>query len=95
MKRFVAILLSVVVSCTLSSCGVKKGDGSKFYGEFSELKKIGAHFVVIIHSNMNCSAIEEGTFKHNTRKIDKEFNTYCSKCMNDKLVSIYHNEYLK
>ena len=92
MKRFVAILLSVVVSCALSSCGVKKGDGSKFYGEF---KKIGKDLVVIIHSNMNCSAIEEGSFKHATSKADKEVNIYCSKCMNDKLVSIYHNEYLK
>ena len=96
MKKIFTIFLVAVVSLALSSCGAKKGDGSKFYGEPVSM---GDSYIYIQHSTMHCPAIKNGT---RNCKSDKNFggffydirhNTFCSKCMDDSLIAKWTRRY--
>ena len=70
---------------------VKKGDGSNFYAEPVYLGSNGTFIdeIYIQHSTINCPAIRNGA-QRNCYKLDPYYNTFCSLCMNDELISIWN-----
>ena len=90
MKKIFTILLVAVACFALSSCGVKKGDGSRFYAEYAGAGKLT---FCIQHSTMHCPAIKNGT--RNCKNFDWYYfddwqNTFCSKCMDEELIEKWY-----
>jgi hypothetical protein len=91
MKKIFSILLVAVACFALSSCGVKKGYGSKFYGEPVSM---GEFRIFLQHSTMHCPAIKNGTNSSCYHSNIETRNTFCSKCMDEELIEKWH-EWIK
>ena len=101
MKKILTILLVGVACFALSSCGanssadenVKKGDGSKWWGEHTGVIVCGEYPVLLIHSTLDCPAIVNGVltaddvYKLYGGSNDTYWSTpFCTKCMDEELI---------
>lgn len=71
---------------------VKKGDGSNFYAEPMALASTSSYIndYYIQHSTINCPAIRNGV-QRNVYKINGYYNTFCSLCMSDELITMWND----
>ena len=68
---------------------IMRGDGGAFY---AELAAVGNKVFYIHHSQIDCPAIKNGVRKGMYYE-DEQYNTFCSKCMNDDLVLMWERWY--
>ena len=73
---------------------VVKGDGSNFYAEPVYLGSSSEYIneIYIQHSTINCPAIHNGG-QRNCYKLNAYYNTFCSVCMSDVLISKWNDRF--
>lgn len=70
---------------------VKKGDGSCFYNEQVSIGSEGGFYVH--HSTLNCPAIKNGVQRNFTYTTRQDKNLFCTKCMDDELITLFTKIY--
>lgn len=70
---------------------VKKGDGSYFYNEQVSIGSEGGFYVH--HSTLDCPAIKNGVQRNFTYTTRQDKNLFCTKCMDDELISLFTRIY--